>query len=38
MSNEIISISSSNGDDSTIVEMLPVLPVKASSNDDDSPS
>jgi hypothetical protein len=29
MSDEIISISSSNGDGSTIVEVLPVLPVLA---------
>jgi hypothetical protein len=29
MSNEIISISSSDGDDSTIKEVLPALPVKA---------
>jgi hypothetical protein len=36
MSNEVISILSSNGEDITIIEVLSALPVQASSNGDDS--
>jgi hypothetical protein len=38
MSNEIISISASNGDNSTIVEVLPALPVKAEPSELCAPS